>query len=332
MARREFGINLPVSGRSYTRDEVDLDFHVLRDIAQAADRYGFSTIGVHDHLLNPQGSSPGGKEMPEKFRNGIVEAWTTLSALSTVTSRARLTNVVLCNLFRPPAMLAKMASTLDLISDGRVNVALGAGWFRTECLAYGIPWKPYRTRLEMLRESVQLIKRLWTEDEVTFTGKHYQTQRGILSPKPVQKPHPPIVIGGSSENAMRIAVDEADGWDVDTGPCTFELFQQRYAQLESYCNEVGRDVKSIRVSVSATPILAKDIPEARKLATIWAERMKKDPEEYISNKSVFLGTAEDIAAAAEKWFESGVNQVNFLMPHDAVYAETLCRDIAELSR
>jgi alkanesulfonate monooxygenase SsuD/methylene tetrahydromethanopterin reductase-like flavin-dependent oxidoreductase (luciferase family) len=331
MARRAFGINLPVSGRSYSQKEVDLDFRVLRDIAVAADQYGFSTIGVHDHLLNPQGSSPGGKEMPEKFRNGIVEAWTTLSALSTVTSRARLTNVVLCNLFRPPAMLAKMASTLDLISDGRLDLALGAGWFRGECLAYGIPWKPYRIRLEMLRESVQLIKRLWMEDEVTFTGKHYQIEKGILRPKPVQKPRPPIVIGGSSENAMRIAVDEADGWDVDTGPCTFELFQQRYARLESYCKEVGRDVKSIRVSVSATPILAADVPEARKLATVWAERIKKDPREYISNKSVFLGTAEDITAAAEKWFESGVNQVNFLMPHDALYAQTLCREIAELS-
>jgi len=125
MARRAFGINLPVSGRSYSQKEVDLDFRVLRDIAVAADQYGFSTIGVHDHLLNPQGSSPGGKEMPEKFRNGIVEAWTTLSALSTVTSRARLTNVVLCNLFRAPAMLAKMASTLDLISDGRLDLALG---------------------------------------------------------------------------------------------------------------------------------------------------------------------------------------------------------------
>jgi alkanesulfonate monooxygenase SsuD/methylene tetrahydromethanopterin reductase-like flavin-dependent oxidoreductase (luciferase family) len=228
-------------------------------------------------------------------------------------------------------MLAKMASTLDLISDGRLDLALGAGWFRGECLAYGIPWKPYRIRLEMLRESVQLIKRLWMEDEVTFTGKHYQIEKGILRPKPVQKPRPPIVIGGSSENAMRIAVDEADGWDVDTGPCTFELFQQRYARLESYCKEVGRDVKSIRVSVSATPILAADVPEARKLATVWAERIKKDPREYISNKSVFLGTAEDITAAAEKWFESGVNQVNFLMPHDALYAQTLCREIAELS-
>jgi alkanesulfonate monooxygenase SsuD/methylene tetrahydromethanopterin reductase-like flavin-dependent oxidoreductase (luciferase family) len=225
-----------------------------------------------------------------------------------------------------------MASTLDLISDGRMTLALGAGWFRTECFAYGVPWKPYRERLEMLRESVQLIKRFWTEDEVTFVGKHYRVEGGMLSPKPVQQPRPPIVIGGSSENAMRIAADEADGWDVDTGPCTFETFQQRYARLESYCHEVGRDTRSIRISVNATPILAKSIPEARKLATIWAERIGKDPSEYISNKSVLLGTAEDIAAAAEKWFESGASQVNFLMPHDAPYAERLCGEIAALSQ
>ena len=328
MTRREFGISLPVSGRSYSREEVELNFGVLRDIALAADKYGLRSIGVHDHLLNPQGSSPGGKERPERFRYGIIEAWTTLSSLSTITSRARLTNVVLCNLFRYPAVLAKMASTLDLISEGRVNLALGAGWFRSECLAYGIPWRPYKTRIEMLRESVQLIKRLWTEEEVTFTGKYYQIEKGILSPKPVQKPHPPIVIGGASENVMRIAVEEANGWDIDTGPCTFEMFQQRFAQMESYCREIGRDVKSIRISVNATPIFAKSIPEARKLATVWAERIGKDPQEYISNKSVLLGTAEDIAASAEKWFEAGADQVNFIMPHDAQFAQDLFEGIA----
>jgi len=332
LAKREFGINLPVSGRSYAREEVELNFGVLREIALAADRSGFSSIGVHDHLLNPQGSAPGGKEMPERFRYGILEAWTTLSSLSTITSRARLTNAVLCNLFRYPAVLAKMASTLDLISDGRVNLALGAGWFRGEALAYGIPWKPYGTRIEMLKESIQLIKRLWTEEKVTFIGKHYQIRDGMLSPKPVQKPHPPIVVGGSSESVMRIAVEEANGWDVDTGPCTFELFQQRMAQLDAYCRQVGRDVRSLRVSVNTTPIFAESVDEAKKLATVWANRIGKDPQEYISNKSVFLGTAEDISAAAEKWFEAGANQVNFLMPHDALYAQTLCAEIAALPR
>jgi probable F420-dependent oxidoreductase len=327
---REFGINLPVSGRSYSHGEVELDFGVLREIATAADTHGFSSIGVHDHLLNPQGSSPGGREMPERFRYGVLEAWTTLSSLATVTKRARLTNAVLCNLFRYPAVLAKMASTLDLASGGRVTLALGAGWFRGEALAYGIPWKPYKARVQMLRESLQLIKRLWTEDEVTFAGKHYRIEKGILSPKPIQKPRPPIVVGGSSESIMRVAVEEADGWDVDTGPCTLEMFQQRFAQMESYCREVGRDPKSIRLTVNATPIFAESVDEARKLATFWANRIGKDPQEYISNKSVLLGTAEDIAVAAEKWFESGVNQVNFLMPHDARYAERLCEDISRL--
>ena len=181
----------------------------------------------------------------------------------------------------------------------------------------------------MLRESIQLIKKLWVEEEVTFTGRYYQIQKGILSPKPIQKPRPPVVVGGSSENAMRIAADEADGWDVDTGPCTLEMFQQRYSQLESYCREIGRDVKSIRISVNATPIMADSIPEARKLATLWAERVGSDPEKYVSNKSVLLGTSEDITAAAERWFESGVNQVNFLMPHDANYAQRLCDEIAK---
>jgi len=332
MTKRDFGINLPVSGRSYGRGEVELNFDVLKDIAVAADRNGFAWIGVHDHLLNPQGSSPGGKEMPERFRYGIFEAWTTLSAVASVTSKARLTNVVLCNLFRNPALLSKMASTLDVISKGRVNLALGAGWFKGECTAYGIPWKPYKTRIGMLRESVQLIKKMWTEERVDFAGKYYHVEKGILSPKPVQRPHPPVLIGGSSENVMRIAVEEADGWDVDTGPCSFELFQQRVAQLRRYCKERGRDPKSIRISVNGTPIFSDSVKEAVKLATIWARRIGKDPEEYIANKSIFLGNAEDILAASGKWFEAGANQVSFLMPHDGEYARTLCRELAKINR
>jgi len=330
MAKRDFGMNLPVSGRSYSREEVELNFEVLKQIALTADKSGYKSIGVHDHLLNPLGSAPGGKEMPERFKYGVLEAWTTLTAVSTITSSARLTNVVLCNLFRYPAVLAKMAATLDVISNGRVNLALGAGWFRGECLAYGIPWKPYKVRLEMLKESVQIIKKLWTEEEVNFSGKHYRIERGILSPKPVQRPHPPIVIGGSSENVMRIAVEEADGWDVDTGPCSFELFHERFAKLERYCSEMGRNVKSIRISINATPIFAETIPEAEKLAAIWAARIGKKPEDYLSSKAVFVGTAEDIVSSAEKWFESGVDQVNFIMPHDASYAKRLCEAMAKV--
>lgn len=332
MTKRDFGINLPVSGRSYARGEVELDFAVLKQIALAADKNGFNWVGVHDHLLNPQGSAPGGKEMPERFRYEIFEAWTTLSAIASVTSKVRLTNVVLCNLFRNPALLAKMASTLDVISNGRVNLALGAGWFKGECTAYGIPWRPYKTRIGMLRESVRLIKRLWTEEEVNFSGKYYQVEKGILSPKPMQRPHPPVVIGGSSERVMRIAVDEADGWDVDTGPCTLDIFQQRIGQMKEYCKVQGRDPKTLRISVNTTPIFAESVKEATKLATNWAKRIGKDPKEYVSNKSVFLGTAEDILQGAERWFEAGANQVNFLMPHDGQFAQELCKGLAKVNR
>jgi alkanesulfonate monooxygenase SsuD/methylene tetrahydromethanopterin reductase-like flavin-dependent oxidoreductase (luciferase family) len=307
-----------------------VDFQVIKEIALIADRNGYNSIGVHDHLYSPQGSSPGGKEMPERFGHPVLEGWTTLSALTTITSRARLTNAVLCNLFRYPSVLAKMASTLDVISNGRFNLAIGAGWFKGECKAYGIPWRPYETRLEMLRESVQLIKRLWTEQEVTFSGKHYQLEKAVLNPKPVQKPHPPIILGGSSENVMKLAVEEADGWDVDTGMCPFEVFKQRFVLLDDYCSEVGRKVSSIRISVMTTPFLAKSLSEAKKLAAIWAEYVGRDPEEYVSSKAVWLGTAQDMVSSAEKWFEAGVNQINFLLPHDVQYARNFTREMADV--
>ncbi|MDA4122374.1 MAG: LLM class flavin-dependent oxidoreductase [Thaumarchaeota archaeon] len=318
MSLARFGINLPVSGRSYAGQH-NSDFQGIKEIAQIADRHGYASIGVHDHLLNPQGSAPGGREKPDRFADGVLEGWTTLSAVATVTERARLTNVVLCNLFRNPAVLAKMASTLDTISNGRVTLALGAGWFKTECLAYGIQWEPYGRRLGMLRESVRLIKRLWKEGEVTFKGEYYRLEKGILSPKPVQKPRPPIVVGGSSENIMRLAVEEADGWDVDTGASSFEVFQERLSAMEKYCLEVGRDMKSIRITVNVTPFMAGSVADARKIASGWAAYIGKNPEDYVSSRAVWLGTAEDMLAAAEPWFASGVSQINLLMPNDPSY-------------
>jgi probable F420-dependent oxidoreductase len=329
MPKRKYGINLPVSGRNYTGKPVKLSFEVLRDIALTADEYGYETIGVHDHLLNPQGSMPGGNEMPDKFRNDIFEAWTVLSGLSTVTSRARLTNVVLCNLFRSPSVLAKSGATLDVISKGRLNLALGVGWFKSECVAYGIPWKPYRERLAMLRESLQLIKKLWTEDVVNYAGQYYKLRDAVLSPKPQQKPHPPLVVGGSSENVMRLAVEEADGWDVDTGPCSLETFKDRYAKMEAYCKEVGRDMRSVTISVNTTPFHGKSVAEARRLAEVWAGFLGKRPEDVMANKANLLGTTQDIAAGADAWFEAGVNQVNFLMPHDAEYVRAFAESLAK---
>ena len=322
-----FGINLPVSGRSYSPERRGLSFQAIKEISELADEKGYASVGVHDHLLNPQGSAPGGRENHERFSDGVLEGWTTLSALATVTSRARLTSVVLCNLFRSPSVLAKMASTLDVISGGRVSLAIGAGWFRSECRAYGIPWRPYTTRLEMLRESIQLIRRLWTEEEVTFGGRHYRLDRATLDPKPVQRPSPPIIVGGSSENVMRLAVEEADGWDVDTGVCPFEVFQERLDAMERHCQEIGRDARSVGISINATPFLAPSVSEAKRLAAVWARFIGKDPEEYVSSKAVWLGTAEDMVSSAERWFEAGVKQINLLMPNDSAYVRKFTEEV-----
>lgn len=331
MSLARFGINLPVSGRSYTVSHSSLDFSTMKRIAEIADAAGYASIGVHDHLLNPQGSTPGGIEMGPRFADGVLEGWTTLAAIATLTSKVRLTNVVLCNLFRNPSVLAKMGATLDVISSGRVTLALGAGWFKAECDAYGVPWKPYKERIEMLRESIHLIKRMWTEDDVTFNGKYYRLRGALLNPKPVQRPSPPIVVGGSSENVMRLAVDDADGWDVDTGVCSFELFNQRRETMERYCKEVGRDLKSLRISVNVTPFLAGSVSDARKTAGAWAQFIGKDPEEYVASRAVWLGTARDMIAAAERWFECGVHQINLLMPNDSGYVARFTQEIGELN-
>ena len=173
------GLWIPGSGRYKPLGDDSLDFDRLKEQAQAADRYGFDSIWVSDHLVNPMSVIERSVE-----DRPVFESWTTLSALSTLTSKVRLGNLVLCNPFRYPGLLAKMAATLDVISKGRFILGIGAGWFRREAESYGIPWAPYPERLASLEEAIKVIKKLWLEEEANFEGNitGLKTRSCILSP------------------------------------------------------------------------------------------------------------------------------------------------------
>lgn len=140
----------------------------------------------------------------------LLECWTSLSALATITSRLRIGTLVTCNSFRFPSLLAKMASTVDNISGGRLEFGISCGWFKQEHLAYGIRFSSFAIRIQQLREALQIIKKMWTEEISTFDGRYYRLENAINYPKPLQKPHPPIWIGGKNVELLKLAAEIAN--------------------------------------------------------------------------------------------------------------------------
>ncbi len=179
--------------------------------------------------------------------------------------------MVLCNSFRPPALLAKMGATLDVISGGRLEFAIGAGWFEPEYRAYGYDFPDTITRIEQLSESVQIIKLMWTEDKPTFRGNHYSIEEAFCNPKPVQNPCPKIQIGGSGEkHLLRAVAKYADEWNC---PATAaEQFDHKLSVLQSHCKEQGRDINDIDLSQQTVCIIAQSEDELEEKLSLGKKR------------------------------------------------------------
>src|SRR5437763_6445994 len=231
----------------------------MRRVAGLAEELGFESVWLCDHFLtlapNAYAQDAGiGRGLPGARDGGarsmpLLECWTTLSALARDTRRLRLGTSVLCNSYRLPSVLAKMAATLDVISDGRLDLGLGAGWFEQEYRAYGIPFPRTGERIAQLDEGVEVIKRMWTEAQPTFVGKHYAIDGAVCDPPPVQKPHPPIWIGGEGDKVHRIAARAADG--VNVRWWSPDRIAARGHFLDAACRELKRDPRALRRSGTA---------------------------------------------------------------------------------
>jgi F420-dependent oxidoreductase-like protein len=177
-----------------------------------------------------------------------LEGWTTLTALATQTSRLRLGLMVVGNTYRHPAVLAKTAATVDVISGGRLDLGLGAGWNEYEHASMGIPLYPPGERLRRFGEACELIKLLFTQHTTDYDGQYYQLKEARCEPKPIQRPWPPFVLGGGGEKVtLRIAAEHADVWNYGGGPV--EEFARKVGILREHCAAVGRDPAEITLSV-----------------------------------------------------------------------------------
>ncbi len=229
------------------------DWLGVLDLWQRLEATGWDIACVTDHFM-PNTDEPDGT---------MLEAWSCLSALSALVPRMRVGTIVLGNTYRHPAVVAKMAAQVDIISGGRLLLGLGAGWQKNEHEAYAIPFYTVRERLERLDEACQVIRRLFTERRASFDGRHYQLVNAPLAPKPLQKPYPELMIGGGGERVtMRIAAEHADHWNVWGGP---QVLRRKGPILDEHCAAVGRDPRAVTRSLNMALMITDRKDEADRL-------------------------------------------------------------------
>jgi F420-dependent oxidoreductase-like protein len=205
-------------------------------IARATEQKGLESFWVSDHFF-------GGAGFPDR---DCLEAWTLLAALARDTKRIRLGCLVTAAQYRNPALLAKIVAGVDQMSGGRVEFGIGAGWKENEYKAYGIPFDEPGARVTQMNETIKICVALWTQERATFKGKHYRVEDAVCAPKPKQRPHPPIWIGGRGPSVMRAAARLADGFDIsrrstDTTPMDAAAIRAVNDELDTLCRETKRE-------------------------------------------------------------------------------------------
>jgi F420-dependent oxidoreductase-like protein len=228
----------------------------LRETWQEVETLGFDSLWVNDHLLPSVGPS----DAPN------LEGWTMLGAMAALTTRVRIGVMVASNTFRHPVILAKMATTVDHISGGRLILGIGSGYFAQEHQVYGIPLDTPSRRARQLEEALQVIHKLWTEENASFAGTYYRLTKAPFAPKPIQKPHPPIMIGGTGEKlTLPLVAKYADLWNA--GGLGIETLKRKIAILDEHCRRIGRDGSDIEKTY-LTPLYLRSNPaEVEQLLT-----------------------------------------------------------------
>jgi F420-dependent oxidoreductase-like protein len=273
---------------------------VILDMAALIEDLGYDSLWVSDHLHNAPWVNHQRAEGEPRISAPVFECWSLLAALSQRTSRVRLGQLTTANTFRAPALLAKIAATVDVMSGGRLEVGMGAGWFEREHVGYGIPFPPTRTRIDMLGESLEILRRLWTEHEVSFAGEHYQIEAGRCSPKPLQA-HLPILVGGSGPTTLKIAARWADKWNYVGQPDQFPPVVKR---LQEACEQSGRDFESIQKTWFDTGVIVGETEgEALRLITE-ARESKGIPDD----RSWLWGTPERVINLLGELADLGVTE------------------------
>ena len=290
----QFGLQHPNYNFDYDGRDASQIIDSLKNLATKAENLGFDSFWVMDHFH--QISGVGKQEDP------MLEGWTTISTLAGITSKIRLGTLVTGIIYRHPSVLAKMGATLDVLSKGRLFMGMGAAWNQEESLAYGIPFYSNKERLLRLEEAIQIIRKMWAEEEpaATFNGKYYQINNAYCNPKPIQKPSPPIMVGGSGErHTLKIVAKYADACNLYGSA---ETVKRKLSILNEHCKSVGRDYDSILKTKLGFIIIDNDKEMVEKRIQ---QISKAIPEDQVREFTIY-GTPEDVLEQIKLLEEVGI--------------------------
>jgi F420-dependent oxidoreductase-like protein len=287
------------------------------ELAQRAEEVGYDHLWVYDHV----------ETVPRREPTHVFEAFTTLAALSQRTDTIRLGQLVSCASYRNPGLLAKEAAGIDVMSGGRLIFGLGAGWYEREYEAYGWPFLPARERLEVLGEALTVVRRLWTEETVSYSGRHLHLDGAFCDPKPLQR-LPEIWVGGGGERVtLRLAAEHADKTNWQVG---IDEFVHKSEVLRRHCDAIGRDFDTIvRTHAPDCRIFDDDAELTSWLDSpegghVWG---RADPAEYVRDN--FIGTPEMVADKVNAYIDVGAREF-VLWFRDFPQSESLERFAAEV--
>jgi F420-dependent oxidoreductase-like protein len=291
----KYGVLVP---QGWRMDLVDIPdpveaYEAMTSVAREAEALGFDSIWLYDHFHT----------VPVPSQEVTFECWTSTAALARDTKRVRIGQMVTCNSYRNPALLAKMASTVDTLSHGRLILGIGAGWYEHEYLAYGYPYPGSGERLQQLHEAVEVILAMWTQPEATFEGKYYHVRGAINSPTGAQRPHIPLLIGGGGEKVtLRLVAQYADACNVGG---EIPTIKHKFEVLKQHCDELGRDYNSIlRTTLIDDCAIA---PIEEEAIAMLSPEQRDDLEQM--RKEQLIGTPAMIRQRLAEYEEAGVQEI-----------------------
>src|SRR5689334_20873257 len=289
----QFGLQHPNFSFDYDGQDTSQIVDSLKNLVTKAENSGFDSFWVMDHFHQIQ--FVGKPEEP------MLEGWTVISVLAGMTTKIKLGTLVTGIIYRYPSVLAKVAATLDVLSKGRLFMGIGAAWNEQESLAYGINYPSNQERMLRLEETIQIIRKMWTEEpSASFNGKYYQIRNAYCNPKPIQKPSPPILVGGSGERkTLRVVAKYADACNLFGSS---ETVRKKLSVLNEHCKSVGRDYDSILKTKLGIVIIDDDKESAKKRVQ---ETFRGMPEDQIREFAIY-GTPEDVIGQIELFEEVGI--------------------------
>jgi F420-dependent oxidoreductase-like protein len=272
---------------------------------ETAQQNGYTSAWSSDHFFH-------GETEPDR---NCMDCWTLLAGLARDTSGIRLGSMVTCVTYRNPALLAKIAATVDVMSKGRLTLGIGAGWNEVEHNAYGYEFPTVGERIERLREAVEIIQGLWTEQYTNFEGQHHSVVNAVSAPKPVQHPHPPILIGGSGPRMLRTAARFADCINMGSGQSP-ESYSAKLEVLRSMCDVEGTDFDRIKPSHLMTFIISTDASDLEDAVGRAAAFEGISKAEFTSkNTNTFIGTTAGAVDAVKRYQDAGVREMITRFPY-----------------